>query len=152
MLRLEPVKDMWNAQNYIVDLRQLAPAPAGAARVVRLAASFRAAPSEIRDRYMARAAAFVEAPSEIDPRWMNDLWGSEENHAVATAARAVTFQPGTPGWQTLHLTMDLPPGSRFLVVSLRAATMHGKPEMRAAHYLDDVRVMLETLQTQEARP
>lgn len=146
MLRMGAVTtDLWNRQFFMVDLSKLPTMRDGRARVVRVVASFHASASEIRDRYLARAATFAEGPESIRPEWMTTLWGSEENRALAMAAKAQTFRPGTFGWQTLQLTLDVPQGSRVLVLSFWTATMHGKAELRAAHFLDDVRVSLDTL-------
>ena len=146
MQRMEPVTtDLWNRQFFMIDLTKLPVVRNGRRRVVGVKASFHASASEIRDRYLARAAAFAEAPELIRPEWMTTMWGSEENRALTMAAKAETFSPGTEGWQTLALTLDVPQGSRVLVISFWAATMHGKAEMRAPHFLDDVCVSLETL-------
>lgn len=146
LLRLEPATmDLWNRQFFMIDLTKLPDVQEGRSRVVRVVASFHSSASDVRDRYLARAAAFAEWPESIRPEWMTTLWGSEENLALAMAAKAQTFMPGTPGWQTMQLTLDIPRGSRVLVLSFWAATMNAKAELRAAHFLDDVRVILETL-------
>lgn len=146
MMRLEPTTtDLWNRQYFLIDLSKLPAVSEERSRVVRVSASFHASASEIRDRYLARAATFAEGADAITPGWMTTLWGAEENRALTMAAKAQTFAPGTQGWQTLRLTLDVPPESRVLVISFWAATMHGQADLRAAHFLDDVRVSLETL-------
>jgi len=143
ILRMEPTRgDLSNRQHLII---ALPPLREDEAPTVRVTASFHASDSEIRDRYLMRAATFSEAPGEIDPMWMHQLWGDESNRALSAAAQARTFPPGAAEWQTMHLTIDVPPGSRVLVVSLWAATMDGRPERRAPHYLDDIQVTLAPL-------
>jgi hypothetical protein len=146
VLRLEPMSsELWNRQYLIVDLSELPDLQEDRSRVVRVTASFHASTSDIRDRYLLRAATFADGPESIKPEWLTTLWGSEENPALTTAAKALTFLPDSTGWKTLQLTLDVPQGSRVLVLSFWAATMTNDADLRAAHFLDDVRVVYETL-------
>ena len=71
---------------------------------------------------------------------MKEGWAEIDEHSLAYAAKGVSVPAGTDAWQTITLMIDVPPGSRMLVISMWAATMDGKPANRTAHYLDDVRL------------
>ncbi len=139
MLKTGPAtNDLFNRLFYAVDLRQN-PLPAGV-RQVRLGASFRPVSTANRSRYLLRAAVFSQRLDEIEPRWMTDQWSELDERALARAARAFPLLPGSDGWQTVSITVDVPPGASVLIVSLWTATMDGKIENRTPHYVDDVRL------------
>jgi hypothetical protein len=141
MLKLEPVKtELFNRTHCIVDLQKQSQSLGSTTRQIELRASFHPSVLGKKDRYVLRAAAFADEPTKLDERWMKDLWVEIDEHALAYAARGVSVPAGTDGWQTITLMIDVPPGSRILVISMWAATMDGKPANRAAHYLDDVRL------------
>ncbi|QDU97140.1 hypothetical protein [Lignipirellula cremea] len=139
MLRMGPATDnLFSRMHYVLDLKKN-PLPEGI-RQVRLTASFRPASTDKKSRYLLRAASFSQELHEIEPRWMTDLWSELDERALARAARGFPLLPGTDGWQTVSITLDVPPGASMLVVSLWTATMEGHLENRNAHYLDDVRL------------
>ena len=139
MLKMGPATyDLFNRLFYAVDLRQN-PLPAGV-RQVRLAASFRPVSTANRSRYLLRAAVFSQRLDEIEPRWMTDQWTELDERALARAARAFPLLPGSDGWQTGSIIVDVPPGASVLIVSFWTATMDGKIENRTPHYVDDVRL------------
>ena len=139
MLKMGPAtSDLFNRLSYAVDLRQN-PLPAGV-RQVRLAASFRPVSTANKSRYLLRAAVFSQRLDEIEPQWMTHQWSELDERALARAARAFPLLPGSDGWQTGSITVDVPPGASVLVVSLWTATMDGKIENRTPHYVDDVRL------------
>ena len=141
MLKLEPVKtELFNRTHCLVDLQQHSQALGATTRQVELRASFRPAVLGKVDRYILRAAAFADGPEKLEERWMKEGWAEIDEHSLAYAARGVSVPAGTDAWQTITLMIDVPPGSRMLVISMWAATMDGKPANRAAHYLDDVRL------------
>jgi hypothetical protein len=53
----------------------------------------------------------------------------------------VNAREETDGWQTLKETIEIPPGTRSIVVSL-AAGMASESAAKALHYLDDIQVRL----------
>ena len=141
MLKLEPTKtDLFNRTHCIVDLQKQSQALGATTRQIELRASFHPSVLGKKDRYLLRVAAFADGPEKLDERWMKEAWPEIDEHSLAYAARGVSVPAGTDGWQTITLMIDVPPGSRMLVISMWAATMDGKPANRAAHYLDDVRL------------
>jgi len=141
MLKLEPkTTDLSSRTHCIADLQNQQKALGSTTRQIELRASFHPSVLGKKDRYVLRAAAFADGPEKVEERWMNDLWMEIDEHALAYAARGVSVPAGTDGWQAITLMIDVPPGSRILVISMWAATMDGKPDNRSAHYLDDVRL------------
>jgi len=141
MLKMEPVAmELFSRTHCIVDLQKQTQALGSTTRQIEFRASFHPSVLDKKDRYVLRAAAFADEPTKLDERWMKELWPEIDEHALAYAARGVSVPSGTDGWQTITLMIDVPPGSRILVISKWAATMDGKPANRAAHYLDDVRL------------
>ena len=141
MLKLEPVKtDLFSRTHCMVDLQKQSMALGATTRQVELRASFHPSVLGKKDRYILRAAAFADGPEKLDERLMKEGWAEIDEHSLAYAARGVSVPAGTDTWQTITLMIDVPPGSRMLVISMWAATMDGKPANRAAHYLDDVRL------------
>ncbi len=141
MLKLEPVKtDLFSRTHCIVDLQKQSLALGATTRQIELRASFHPSVLGKKDRYILRAAAFADGPEKLDERWMKEAWAQIDEHSLAYAARGVSVPAGIDAWQTITLMIDVPPGSRILVISMWAATMDGKPANRAAHYLDDVRL------------
>jgi hypothetical protein len=141
MLKIEPSPaELFSRVHYIVDLQKQPQLSGATMRTIELKAAFHPMKLDKKDRYVLRAAAFAQEPPELVPRWMTDFWAEIDEHALAYAARGVTVPPGNDGWQTISLTIDVPPGSRILVISLWAATMDGQANNRLAHYLDDVRL------------
>jgi hypothetical protein len=87
------------------------------------------------DKVRDQIPACVHVPSDVCLRR-----GQEEIDNFARAARAFPLLPGSDGWQTGSITVDVPPGASVLIVSLWTATMDGKIENRTPHYVDDVRL------------
>lgn len=105
---------------------------------LEVSASFAGAAGEEANRYQIRLAAFREEPAAIKPLWNG---GTLFDYLLKHVARTVTAPVGVPGWQTLRESIEIPSGTRSIVVSL-AAGMANESSPKTLHYLDDVQVRL----------
>lgn len=110
---------------------------AATARSLRLevAASFSTRGAARSSRYQIPLTAFSEEPAEVRAIWNNEpvLFDTVLQHV----GRNVRTQPGDTGWQTVRAAMQIPPGTRSVVISLAADD--ADPALpRAEYYLDDV--------------
>lgn len=127
----------------IVDLAEQ-PAPvAGETRRLEVSAAFNA-PGPARPlRYQVRLAAFSQEPAAIRQIWNNEpvLFDTVLQHV----GRNVHAGADDRSWQTVRATLEIPPGSRSLVISLGAS--EGDPVIaQEAFYLDDVQARFVTAQ------
>lgn len=105
---------------------------------LEVSASFHGSSPGAVDRYQIRLAAFREEPAAIKPMWNG---GTLFDYLLKHVARTVNAREETDGWQTLKETIEIPPGTRSIVVSL-AAGMASESAAKALHYLDDIQVRL----------
>lgn len=103
-----------------------------------VSASFHGSSQGAVDRYQIRLAAFREEPAAIKPMWNG---GTLFDYLLKQVARTVNAKEQTDGWQTLKETIEIPPGTRSIVVSL-AAGMASESAAKTLHYLDDIQVRL----------
>ena len=106
-------------------------------RKVEVSASFHT-PGEARPlHYQIRLAAFSQEPGEVRQIWNHEsvLFDTVLQHV----GRNVITGTDQPGWQTVQASMELPPGTRSVVISLAAGAANDEPPP-GSHYLDDVRV------------
>jgi hypothetical protein len=124
---------------YIMDAADFPVAPPGASRRLEVSARFDSPPVEQVLRYQVRLAAFREAPEEVREIWNNEplLFETLLQHV----GRNVEVEPGARGWHEVTASMEPPPETRSVVLSLRAGeTSVAQP--LAHQYLDDVQVRL----------
>jgi hypothetical protein len=123
----------------IVDLVEQ-PAPvAGETRRLEVAAAFNA-PGPARPlRYQVRLAAFSQEPAAIRKIWNNEpvLFDTVLQHV----GRNLRVGADETGWQTVRATLEIPPETRSIVISLAAseADPASAPEV---YCLDDVQARL----------
>ncbi len=118
----------------IVDLEDY-PIPAGAgSRQIDVTASFHGGNLASKQRHQIRLAAFGEAPGEIKA-----IWNSSNmfDFVLQHVGRTIPMKPGEEGWQTIHAAMEIPPGTRSLVIWVAAGLVDDSAAI-TAHYLDDV--------------
>lgn len=120
----------------IVDLAEYPLNNATETRTVEVTASFHGMDSKWADRNQIRLAAFAEAPQEVKAIWNND--GLLEQ-ALLHLGRTVKMKQGQQGWQTLTATMDIPAGTRSLVIHFGAGTADDAGP-KTKHYLDAIHV------------
>ncbi len=138
MLRLEqPAKGSWRLYQ-VLDLQSLPPGGRGESREIEISASLDTAGAGATARFYIRAFAVTEAPDEIDAAWID-----RRDESIASATRGVDIAPGTQGWHTLGVNMQVPRTARSLVLFFGVRTPD-KAARESPMYLDDVRVALVT--------
>lgn len=97
-------------------------------------------PDETRPvHYQIRLAAFSQEPGEV-----RRIWNHESllfDTVLQQVGRNVLTKRDQPGWQTVQASMELPPGTRSLLISL-AASEADSANAPTEYYLDDVQVRL----------
>jgi len=148
MMRLDPLpkdEDMKNRPSrvyQVLDLRSLPIHNLNGDAEVEVTASFCAAKSDLRSRYVMRVFALDEAPEQAT----KDFWPKVESDGVASETQRFDIEPGDEGWHTFSLKLRLPPGSNTLMLILGAAPPTDIPQPPSVHYLDEVQVSLITQQ------
>ena len=137
MLRLEASPK--GSPHFVYQVLDLTSIPASASadtREIEISASFAAADAESAMRYMIRVFAVSEAREALDSAWFE-----RRDESIASATRGVDVMPGSKGWQTMSLKIQVPRNARSLVLFFGVRTPD-KTLPKAAHYLDDVQVSL----------
>lgn len=120
----------------VLDLASLPSSSGSEMREIEISASFAAADAESAMRYIIRAFAVFEARENLDAAWID-----HRDEAIASASRGLDVMPGSKGWQTMGLKIQVPRAARSLVLFFGTRTPN-KTLPQAAHYLDDVQVSL----------
>jgi hypothetical protein len=124
-----------------VDLSTLPASEVSQNRQIEVSASFHGHELGVADLFQIRLAAFGGSLEEARAIWLSPQL---DEKALLHVARTVTIPAGEGGWKKLHATMELPPGTTLLLVSLAAAVADNNVP-KTPHYLDDVRIQLQTL-------
>jgi len=136
MVRLtHPSKRKFGYAWWIVDLAEHPETATHAPLRLEVAASFNT-PDPVRpSRYQIRLAAFSEEPADVRAIWNNEplLFETVLQHV----GRNVLTKPGDIGWQTVNASLQIPPGTRSVVISLAAGEADPAQGL-VDHYLDDV--------------
>jgi hypothetical protein len=139
MMILQP--DPRRKFSYAMRFIELAPeaeaTPTGS-RQVEAIVSFHGGATNSADRYQMHLAAFADGPAEAKAIWHGNNLDEE---ALQRVSKAVTVGPSMAGWQTFRVTMDVPVGTRLVLISLAAAVADSDAP-KTPHYLDDVQVRL----------
>jgi len=102
---------------------------------MEVSAKFNTPPVERSLRYQIRLAALSQTPAEV-----RDIWNNEPllfDIMLQHASRNVEVKPGERGWRNVEASMEIPPGTRSVVISLAAGEIDaGQPPVN--HYLDAV--------------
>jgi anti-sigma factor RsiW len=136
MIRLKPnaarrLGYVWR----IIDLAEQDFPVSGKSCSLEVLASFAAPDLAPESRYQIRLAAFSEAPAEVRAIWNNEplLFDSVLQHI----GRNVHTAAGDTAWHEVRATLEIPPGTRSLVICLGAG--HSDPARHTqGHYLDAV--------------
>jgi hypothetical protein len=104
---------------------------------VEVTAAFNTAGEARPLHYQIRLAAFSQEPGEVRRIWNHEpvLFDTVLQHVGRNVITGVDQR----GWQTVQASMELPPGSRSVVISL-AASAADDVQPPGSHYLDHVRV------------
>jgi hypothetical protein len=119
----------------VIDLTLL-PSSGGEMREIEISASFAAADAESAMRCVIRAFAVSEARENLDATWVD-----HRDEAIASATRGLDVMPGSKGWQTMSLKIQVPRNARSLVLFFGVRTPD-KTMPKSAHYIDDVQASL----------
>jgi len=125
---------------YLVDMKEHPLISEGQTRSVEVNASFYSANPEVSSVFQIRLAAFSQEPEKVRP-----IWNDQEtlfNTVLQHVGRNYQTEPGEkPGWHKLRATIEIPPGTRSVVVSLGAGNTD--PDTSPSeHYVDAVQVHL----------
>ena len=120
----------------VLDLTSLPSNVRGEMREIEISASFAAADAESSMRCIIRAFAVSESRENLDAAWLE-----HRDEAIASATRGLDVMPGSKGWQTMRLKIQVPRSACSLVLVFGVRTPD-KTLPKAAHYLDDVQVSL----------
>jgi hypothetical protein len=144
MARLAPIAGRkFCAAERIVDLAKFPLISGTESRMVEVTASFHGMDSEWADRNQIRLAAFAEAPKDVKAIWNSD---SRLDQVLQHLGRTVTVKPGEHGWQTLKVSMEIPVGTRSLVIHLGAGVADDAGP-KTLHHIDDVRAQFVITET-----
>lgn len=123
-----------------LDVDSLPAAIAGQTRQIEVTARFHGERPGVRDRFQICLAAFSEDVTEAREIWNK---AAVDEQALLHVTRTVKTEPDAFGWVTVHSVIDVPEGTKSLLVSLAAGVVHGD-KTKTEHYLDDVQVRLIT--------
>lgn len=140
MLRLNPVATRkFGYAWHIVDLEDHPELAQGGTRRLEVSAAFNTPEPGRPLRYQIRLAAFSQEPTEVRQIWNNEpvLFDTVLQHV----GRNVLTKPDQRGWQTVQAALELPPGTRSVVISLAAGEADADHPL-AHHYLDDVQARI----------
>ena len=125
---------------YLIDLDEYAKPGQNQSRSVRVEASFFASNPDDSSVFQIRLAAFSQEPQEVRP-----IWNDQEvlfDQVLQHVGRNHITKPGQkPDWQRLEASIEIPPETRSLVISLGAGMVDSNGD-KSNHYLDEVRVSL----------
>ena len=136
----EKSKAKFTYARYLIDLDEYAKPGQNHSRSVRVEASFFASKPDDSSVFQIRLAAFSQEPQEVRPIWNNQevLFDQVLQHV----GRNHITKPGqNPEWHKLGSSIEIPSGTRSVVISLGAGMVDSNGD-KSNHYLDDVRVSL----------
>lgn len=143
-LTLKPSRELSHAWR-IVDLADFPELAHAETRRLEVSAAFNTPKPAGALRYRVRLAAFSQEPTAL-----REIWSDESvlfDTMIEQVVRNVWTQPDDRGWQTVQASLEIPPGTRSIVISLAAgATDPDQPP--EVHYLDDVRARFVIAPTQ----
>jgi hypothetical protein len=137
---LDNPKAKFSYARYLIDLDEYAKPGQNHSRSVRVEASFFASNPDDSSVFQIRLAAFSQEPQEVRPIWNNQevLFDQVLQHV----GRNHITKPGQDSeWHKLGASIEIPPGTRSVVISLGAGMVDSSDD-KSNHYLDDVRVSL----------
>ena len=126
---------------YLIDLDEYREATEGRVRAVEVEASFFFSNPSKPAVFQIRLAAFSQEPEAVRPIWNNEetlfdtvLQHVRRNHRIEAGEQ--------PGWHELGATIEVPSGTRTILVSLGAGNVDSGGTPSSDHFVDAVRVTL----------
>lgn len=138
--KFTPIADRkYSYARYLIDVEDLPLAEFEQRPQLEVKASFASDQEAFPARYQIRLAAFSQSPEEVRRIWNHeeDLFETVLQHT----ARNYVTKPDQEGWKKLFSRIDIPSGTRSVVISLGVAGLGGET-LSGSHYLDAVRVRL----------
>lgn len=119
----------------LVDLADFPAVAHAKMRRLEVSASFNTPSSLHPSHYQVRLAALSQEPAAVRGIWNNEpvLFDTVLQHI----GRNLLTKPGDQGWKSVQASLEIPPGTRSIVISLAAG--EADPEQPPGnHYLDNV--------------
>jgi hypothetical protein len=132
---------------YIVDLEDHAKPSDEYTRSIEVCGSFFSTDPDPSSIYRIDLWAFSQTPEEIQPIW-TDREHFQDNVLQQVGRNYTPELSNQPTWHKVKVTMEIPPGTRSIVVSL-ASGKRSPGGASSDRYLDDVRVHLVDTITQK---
>jgi len=119
----------------ILDLAEYSAPSETGTRKVEVSAAFNTKGEARPLHYQIRLAAFSQEPGEVRRIWNHEsvLFDTVLQHV----GRNVRVEADDPGWQVVQASMEIPPGTRSLLISF-AASEADSASAPKEYYLDDV--------------
>ena len=137
---LDNPKTKFAYARYLIDLESYAEVYPTHTRSLRVDTSFLASNLDESSVFQIRLAAFSQVPHEVRP-----IWNDNEvlfDQVLQHVGRNHITKPGQDSeWHKLGASIEIPPGTRSVVISLGAGMVDSSDD-KSNHYLDDVRVSL----------
>jgi hypothetical protein len=137
---LDNPKTKFAYARYLIDLESYAEVYPTHTRSLRVDTSFFASNLDESSVFQIRLAAFSQAPQDIAR-----IWNDREvlfDQVLQHVGRNHITKPGQDSeWHKLDASIEIPPGTRSVVISLGAGMVDSSDD-KSNHYLDDVRVSL----------
>ena len=137
---LDNPKTKFAYARYLIDLESYAEVYPTHTRSLRVATSFLASNLDESSVFQIRLAAFSHAPQDIAR-----IWNDREvlfDQVLQHVGRNHITKPGQDSeWHKLGASIEIPPGTRSVVISLGAGMVDSNAD-KSNHYLDDIRVSL----------
>jgi hypothetical protein len=137
---LDNPKTKFAYARYLIDLESYAEVYPTHTRSLRVDTSFFASNLDESSVFQIRLAAFSQAPQDIAR-----IWNDREvlfDQVLQHVGRNHITKPGQDSeWHKLGASIEIPPGTRSVVISLGAGMVDSNAD-KSNHYLDDIRVSL----------
>ncbi|MEM6279061.1 MAG: hypothetical protein AAF733_06255 [Verrucomicrobiota bacterium] len=133
---------------YLVDLQDFPSLAEFTSRKIQVSGQYCSDAGEPKAHYSIRIAAFAESPKEVGPIWADEseLFTRKLSHV----GRSCFKDEKNTEWTVLSSEMEIPEGTRTLVIGLGAGSGERNGSL-STHYLDDVSVRL-LLHNEESAP
>ncbi len=130
---------------YLIDLNDHPPGMNGQSRTLDVRAFFAAAPSDQWPTYRIDLAAFSQEPENF-----REVWQDRENYDDQVLREVIQNhipkKESLLEWQEIKSSIEIPPGTRTIVVSLGVGRLHPEKEV-TDYYLDAIEVnLVDTLE------
>jgi hypothetical protein len=137
---LDNPKTKFAYARYLIDLESYAEGYPTHTRSLRVDTSFFASNMDQSSVFQIRLAAFSQAPQDVAR-----IWNDSEvlfDQVLQHVGRNHITKPGQDSeWHKLGASIEIPPGTRSVVISLGAGMVDPNGD-KSNHYLDDVQVSL----------